>query len=80
MEEQYQNRELDEKFKNLDILIREKHDDTMVKVGEVVVQTTRTNGRVRFLEKMIYLATGGLGILAIIVLPLVWALISSGKI
>lgn len=80
MESQYLNREIDEKFKNLDILIREKHDDTMIKVNEVVVQTTKTNGRVRWLEKMIYLALGGLGVLTIIVLPLLWTLIGAGKI
>jgi len=76
----YSNRELDEKFSNLEILFREKHDDQMVKIGEVVVQTTKTNGRLRWVEKMMWLALGGLGVLAIIVFPLVWALIQAGKI
>jgi hypothetical protein len=79
-EVEYSKRELDEKFKNLDILIREKHDDVMVKISEVVVQTTKTNGRVRWLEKMVYLAIGGLGILAILVLPLIFALIQAGRL
>lgn len=65
----YANRELDEKFKNLDSLIREKHDDTMIKVNEVIVQTTKTNGRVRWLEKMIWLAIGGLGVMTVLVIP-----------
>lgn len=40
----------------------------------------KTNGRVRWTEKMIYLAVGGLGVLSIIVIPLLLALIQNGKI
>lgn len=76
----YSNRELDEKFQNLGTLIREKHDDTMTAIGEVRVQTTYTNGRVRWLEKMLYLGLGGLGVITMVMLPLLWALIESGKI
>lgn len=76
----YTNRELDEKFKNLDSLIREKHDDTMVKVNEVIVQTTKTNGRVRFVEKMIYLAMGFCTCVTVLMIPLIAALYSSGKL
>jgi hypothetical protein len=65
----YQNRELDEKFANLGLLIREKHDDTMVKVNEVVVQTTKTNGRVKWLEKMIWLAIGFCTCISMVLLP-----------
>jgi len=43
----YANRELDERFNNLATLIREKHDDVMIVVGAVRVQTTATNGKVR---------------------------------
>lgn len=67
----YSNRELDERFKNLDALIREKHDDVMVKMGGIIVQTTATNGRVRWLEKMQWLAIGGLGVLTTFVFPIV---------
>lgn len=76
----YSNREMDEKLKNLDTLIREKHDDVMIGVGEIRVQTTYTNGRVRWLEKMLYLGLGGLGVVTMVMLPLLWALIESGKI
>lgn len=50
------------------------------KLNEILEQVKYTNGRVRFLEKMVYLAVGGLGVLAIIVFPLLWALIGAGKI
>ena len=39
-----------------------------------------TNGRVRWAEKMIWLAMGGLGVLSIIVIPLLLALIKAGKV
>lgn len=76
----YSNRELDEKLSNLSTLIREKHDDVMIGVGEIRVQTTYTNGRVRWLEKMLYLGLGGLGVVTMVMLPLLWALIEAGKI
>lgn len=76
----YSNREMDEKLNNLSTLIREKHDDVMIGVSEIRVQTTYTNGRVRWLEKMIYLAVGGLGVITVVILPFVWAVIQSGKI
>ena len=76
----YANREIDEKFSNLDVLIREKHTDVMVAVGEVRVQTTLTNGRVRWLEKMIWLAVGGLSVVTILVLPILFSLIQAGKL
>lgn len=43
----YKNRELDERFKNLDTLIREKHDDVMVKISGLDLKVTFTNGKVR---------------------------------
>lgn len=46
-ESDYANREIDEKFKNLDILIREKHDDVMIKISGLDVKVTYTNGKVR---------------------------------
>ncbi len=51
-EESYKNRELDEKFGDI--------KDTLERIE---IQTTKTNGRVRFLEKMIYLALGGLAVI-----------------
>lgn len=50
------------------------------KLALILIQTTKTNGRVRWLEKMIYFAMGGLGVLATIVFPLLWALIQAGKL
>ena len=76
----YSNRELDARFENLSTLFREKHDDVMIKVGEIIVQTTRTNGKVQWTIKMIYLAMGGLGILSLVVLPLLFSLLQSGKL
>lgn len=70
-EENYSKRELDERFKNIDLLIREKHDDVMIGVGEIRVQTTATNGRVRWLEKMTWLAVGGIAVLTTFVFPIV---------
>lgn len=55
-------------------------DGTRTQLSSILDQVKFTNGKVRWLEKMIYLAIGGLGVLAIIVLPLTWALISSGKL
>lgn len=79
-EPEYTKRELDEKFKNLDGLIREKHDDVMIKVNEVIVQTTKTNGRVRLLEKMIWLAIGFCSCVTILILPVIFSLINTGKL
>lgn len=76
MDEPYTNRELDEKFKNLDTLIREKHDDTMVKVNEVIVQTTKTNGSVALLKKWQERSIGALTVLVLVVVPIMgWSLI-----
>lgn len=79
-EPEYSKRELDEKFKNLDDLFREKHDDVMIKLGELNVKVTYTNGKVRWSEKMIYLAIGFCMCVSILILPLIWSLVSSGKI
>lgn len=71
----YKNRELDEKFVNQASLIKEKHDDVMYKVNEVLVQTTKTNGRVSSLEKWRYLTMGAIGVLSFVVVPILgWAL------
>ena len=51
-----------------------------VSLEMILVQTTKTNGRVRWLEKMVYTALGGLGVLTILVLPIITALIELGKL
>lgn len=79
-EPEYTKRELDEKFKNLEGLIREKHDDVMTKIGELNVKVSYTNGKVRWSEKMIYLAIGFCACVAILILPVVFNLINTGKI
>lgn len=81
-ERAYSKRELDDKFKNIDILIREKHDDQMVKIGElklslndVVTQTTKTNGRVNKQEQWRYTMGGAIGVLTLIIVPIMgWGL------
>ncbi len=80
MPEPYSNRELEEKFKNVESLIREKHDDVMIKIGELNTKVSYTNGKVRWQEKMIYLAIGFCSCVSILILPIIWALISSGKL
>ncbi len=63
MPDPYTNRELDEKFSNLSTLIREKHDDTMIKLGEVIVQTSKTNGSVANLKLWRAYMTGAIGVI-----------------
>lgn len=46
----------------------------------VFARQDHTNGTVSWTVKMIYLAIGGLGILTMVMLPLLWALIESGKL
>lgn len=81
-ERAYSKRELDDKFKNIDILIREKHDDQMIKIGDlkvslnqVVEQTTKTNGRVNKQEQWRYTMVGAIGVLTLIIVPIMgWGL------
>lgn len=79
----YSNRELDEKFKNLDVLIREKHDDTMIKMGEIIVQTSKTNGSVANLKLWRAYTAGAVAVimflLTAVILPLIWAFIQNGN-
>lgn len=83
METPYANREIDEKFKNLDTLIREKHDDAMIKIGEIIVQTTKTNGAVANLKIWRAYTTGALAVviffLAVIAVPLLTSFIQNGN-
>lgn len=58
-ETEYANREIDEKFKNLDTLIREKHDDVMVKISGLDMKVSFTNGKVRKII-MVLLVLGGI--------------------
>lgn len=65
----FSNREITEKFTNIETLIREKHDDQMTAIGSVRIQTTATNGRVRWQEKMIYAAMGGIAVIMVVLWP-----------
>ncbi len=63
--EQYMKREIDEKF-----------GDIKDSLARIELQTTKHNGRLTSVEKTQYLAMGGVGVLAIIVIPILgWALI-----
>jgi hypothetical protein len=68
-ESPYANREIDEKF-----------SDIKDSLNRIESQTTKTNGRVRWLEKMIWLAMGFCGCVTVLILPLVVAVVESGKI
>lgn len=73
----YSNRELNEKFKNLDTLIREKHDDTMIKIGEIIVQTSKTNGSVANLKMWRAYITGALAVMGFFIASIAVPLLSS---
>lgn len=77
MEEQYKNREIDEKFNNLSVLVREKHDDVMIKINEVIVQTTKTNGSVANLKLWRAYLTGGLAVVTFLLVSIIIPLLSS---
>lgn len=64
MDAEYTNRELDEKFDGL-------HE----KLDLILAQTTKTNGRVNRLEVWRGFITGGLAIIAIVILPMIFLLI-----
>lgn len=64
MDAEYTNRELDEKFDGL-------HE----KLDLILAQTTKTNGRVNRLEVWRGFVTGGLAIISIIVLPILFNLL-----
>ncbi len=76
----YMNREIDEKFENLLEHMKGFEEDVKSRLDSLVEQTTKTNGRVRWSEKMIYLAIGGIGVLSVVVFPLLLALIQNGKL
>lgn len=69
MEEPYSNRELDAKFANISQLMVTNHEIQMDAIGGLDKKVSFTNGRVRWQEKMIYSAMGGLLILSLILLP-----------
>lgn len=75
----FSNREISEKFQNLDILFREKHDDTMIKMGEILTQAKATNGYVADLKKFREQTIGAskaLSIVGIAVMAILgWALV-----
>ncbi len=78
----YSNRELNEKFANLSSLIRDKHDDVMIKVVEVLTQAKMTNGSVAALKLWQARIIGALTVigfvLASIIVPLLGSYISAG--
>lgn len=80
----YSNRELDEKLSNLSTLIREKHDDVMVKMGEIIVQTTKTNGKVINLTVWRAWITGAIAALTffigVVAVPVISAFIQKGSL
>lgn len=69
MDAPYQNREIDERFA-----------DIKLSLDRIETQTTKTNGRVRWLEKMIWGAGGFCACVTILLLPLLFSLIQNGKI
>lgn len=72
----YSNRELDLKFQTIKELILSTHEERKLQNDKILVQTTETNGTVRWTVKMIYLGVGGLSVLTLIVVPiLTWALL-----
>jgi len=57
MEERYNNRQIEKMMKDITDDVKSHID---LKVEPLTKQVTYTNGRVRFTEKMIYLAVGAL--------------------
>jgi hypothetical protein len=91
VERNYSAREIDQLFKASDERSGAFHEKLMSRMDDferstgnslirIETQTTKTNGTVRWTVKMIYLAIGGLGVLSIIVIPLLFTLIQAGKI
>ena len=58
--------------------VLDKLDTLNNKVDDLNTKVAFTNGKVRWQEKMIYLAIGGLGVISILVLPLIFSLIQGG--
>lgn len=65
----YSNREIDEKF-----------SDIQTSLGRIEAQTIKTNGHVADLIKWKYITMGFCGCITIMVLPLLWSLIQSGRL
>lgn len=76
----YNNNEIDLKFTNLLDHMKGFEDDCKENFERIIEQTTKTNGTVQWLTKIVYLAIGGLGVLSIIVFPLLFALIQAGRL
>lgn len=78
MDKDYTNRELDEKFNNLSVLIRDKHDDVMVRINEVLVQARSTNGSVASLKMWRAYTAGAVATIAFIGTPVIsWTLLQA---
>jgi len=80
MSDEYSNEVIDLKFSNLMEHMKGFEDFVGGKFDELITQAKYTNGKVRWAEKMIYLSIGGLGVLSLVVFPLLWALISAGRL
>lgn len=64
MDAPYMKREIDEKF-----------EDIKDSLDRIEIQTTKHNGRLTSVEKMQYLAIGGVSVLSVVVIPILgWAL------
>ncbi len=73
MDQEYSNREIDDKLEHI-------HE----KLDSIIIQTTKTNGSVAKVtgefNRWKYIIIGFCSCISIIMLPLLWALISGGKI
>jgi hypothetical protein len=87
----YSNREMDQFLKALDEKQEERHEvmtqrmdvfesNTSASLEEIKELQKKTNGRVRWTEKMIWLAIGGLGVITILMIPLLLALLQAGRL
>lgn len=68
---------LDDHFTTIEDRLLDQHEGVLPRIER---QVAYTNGRVRWTEKMIWLAIGGLGVLTALVIPVLLALIKTGKV
>ena len=72
MDVEYSNRELDSKFTNLLEHMKGFEKDTSDSLDRILVQTTRTNGRVSSLERWQSYVIGFCAAVSILLLPVVF--------
>ena len=75
MESEYTNRELKSFFETLHEKIDSNKNDTNEKFGQIIAQTTKTNGRVTALEKWMWTCVGGIGVLTTLAIPVVFSIL-----